>query len=350
MCPSPLPAPPALPALPLLVPAGWVARAPSAGDAPALYRLVAACDTAVLGYPDVALGDVEADLAADVHLQTAVFDEAAGSVTAEGADALAWVWMLDQAAGRTLADVYVDPALSPELGDALAAWAWAIITARAAQVGGAREVPATVLAVGSIDGDRRAESGLTAAGFSIERTFWRMRRRLSTADAAPRSADGVAVRRLATGDPERTRDLHAAYDVLEAAFVDHWDHHARSFEDWWEQTSTRFGFDLGLWWLAEVDGRPVGVLIGTSQMAEEDAIYVATLGARREARGRGVATSLLRHAFADGLERGWGFAKLNVDTESSTAAPSLYLGLGLEVTFAMRAWQRTVESAGTVEG
>jgi mycothiol synthase len=325
--------------LPSLAPAGWVAREPDAADAPALFRLVAACDTAVLGYPDVALGDVEADLAADAHLQTAVFGEG------DAGEALAWVWMLDQAAGRTLADVYVDPAISPELGDAVAAWAWSLIVTRAGQVARAYDVPTTVLSVGSLDGDRQGERRLTAAGFSIERTFWRMRRPLSAEDAPPRSADGVTVRRVATDEPERTQDLRAAHDALEEAFVDHWDHHPRSFEDWWEQTSSRFGFDLGLWWLAELDGRLAGVLIGTSQMADEDAIYVATLGARREARGRGVATSLLRHAFADGRERGWGFAKLNVDTESSTAAPSLYRGLGLEVTFAMRAWQRTVDSA-----
>jgi hypothetical protein len=55
-----------------------------------------------------------------------------------------------------------------------------------------------------------------------------------------------------------------------------------------------------------------------------------------------VAKSLLRKAFAGGLERGWTQARLGVDSDSPTAAPQLYLGLGFTVSFAMHAWRLDV--------
>ena len=84
------------------------------------------------------------------------------------------------------------------------------------------------------------------------------------------------------------------------------------------------------------------MLLASSQMADEGAIYVSTLGTLAAYRGRGVAKSLLRKAFAAGLERGWTQARLGVDSDSPTAAPQLYLGLGFTVSFAMHAWRLDV--------
>jgi ribosomal protein S18 acetylase RimI-like enzyme len=85
-------------------------------------------------------------------------------------------------------------------------------------------------------------------------------------------------------------------------------------------------------------------LIATSQMADEDAIYISTLGTERAARGRGVAKALLHKAFVAGMERGWGLAKLNVDSTSSTSAPQLYRSVGMTVEFAINAWQLEVRA------
>jgi mycothiol synthase len=134
----------------------------------------------------------------------------------------------------------------------------------------------------------------------------------------------------------------AAAGLVESAFADHWNHHPREYDEWWPHVSGNAGFDLGLWWLAEVDGHPAGVLIATRQMADEDAMYVATLATRREFRGRGVATSLLHKAFAAARAEGWSAAKLDVDSESTTSAPAVYAGVGLEVAHAVRAWLREV--------
>ena len=77
-------------------------------------------------------------------------------------------------------------------------------------------------------------------------------------------------------------------------------------------------------------------------MAEEEAIFVSTLGTLAAFRGRGVAKSLLRKAFAVGLDQGWTQARLGVDSDSPTAAPQLYLGLGFTVSFVMHAWRLDV--------
>lgn len=295
-----------------------------------MFDLAAACDEAVLGYPDVSLGDVEADLGLDPHRQLLVVD---------GSKAVAWVWVEDRAAGRTPSDVYVDPQLSaddPALADRLAQWCWDRALAAAAAIAAERGVDTTGVETGVLDGDPASERRASAAGFTPIRTFWRMQRDLAPDDADPRPAAGVTIRSMTA------QDTRSAYEIVESAFADHWNHHPRTYDEWWRQKSEGAGFDLGLWWLAEVDGRPVGVLIASRQMADEDAMYIAVVATLREARGRGVAKALLRKAFAAGLAEGWSTAKLNVDSSSSTSAPALYGAVGMTVAFVIHAWQQQV--------
>jgi mycothiol synthase len=325
--PGPLPG--LLPRLPMGLPMTWAARRPTADDAAQIFDLVAACDIAVLGYPDIAIGDVRSDLAVDPQRQVLVTD---------GSRALAWARVHDKAAGRTVADAYVLPELEVATGDRLAAWCWQLLLAWGAAIASLRGLPSTTLDAGLLAGDVANERRLAAAGLTARRTFWRMQRPLTPQDVAPPLPPGVQLRGVAE------RDLTVVHDIVEAAFADHWNHHPRGYDEWWPHVSGNAGFDLGLWWLAEVDGQPVGVLIATRQMADEDAMYIATLATRREFRGRGVATALLRKAFAAAQAEGWSAAKLDVDSESTTSAPSVYAGVGLEVAHAVRAWLREVEA------
>ncbi len=311
------------------MPAGWTARRPGPDDARSLFDLVVACDVAVLGAPDVAYGDVVADVGLEPELQTVVLD---------GDRAVAWAWLRDRAAGRTQADVYVHPDLPDAVGDPLAAWCWTLLRGRAAAVATRRGRESTSLEVGSLEADARAERRLPAAGFDPVRIFWRMRRDLTVDDLEPPATAprGVVVR------PVREDERPEVYAVVEEAFADHWAHRWRPYDEWWKQHSTTFGFDLDLWWLAELDGEIAGALIATAQMADEDAIYVSTLGTKPSARGRGVARSLLYQAFAAGVDRGWSLARLTVDSGNRTSALQLYTGVGMTVEFAIRAWQLEV--------
>src|SRR5690606_29068956 len=113
------------------------------------------------------------------------------------------------------------------------------------------------------------------------------------------------VRRGADGMPERA-DLMAVHDALETAFVDHFNYHAETFEEFLGRLREDPGHRWDHWWLAEIRDEPSGparvggALIGTASGGDEpDGTYVAYLGVPRDARGRGVARSLLHAAIAD---------------------------------------------------
>ena len=296
-------------------------------------------DTAVLGHPDVSLEDVRADLSsttADARRNQLV-------VLDDDERVLAWVWVEDRSSGRTMVDLFVDRDLPAGQQDALADWAWPWAIARGREIGAERGVEATLLDTGLVDGDTWGAQVLARHGFERVRTWWRMSRDVGPDDGwSP--APGVVVRAL---DRSRLDDeLHTVYGVLETAFVDHWNHHAAPFEEWRRAKQEAPGFDLDLWWVAALDGEPVGALIASTQAATDATLYVATLGTLSKARGRGVARSLLGRAFAEAPKRGWSRAMLNVDGENPTGATALYRSVGMEVEFAMSAWHRTVVTAG----
>ena len=324
------------PSLPRTLPVEWSVRRPTAADAAAVFALCAAVDTALLGHPDVSAEDVRADLtstAADaLRNQLVVLD---------GDDVLAWAWVEDRAEGRTMVDLFVDRSLPPEQLDGLADWAWAWIVARGREIGRERGLDSTLLDTGLLDADRWGADVLSRQGFQRVRTWWRMGRDVGP-DHVWSPAPGVVVRAL-----DRARldeELATVHRILEAAFVDHWNHHAVGFDQWWRTKQEAPGFDLDLWWLAELDGEPVGAVIGSTQAAEDGALYVASLGTVRPARGCGVAHSLLGRAFAEAPARGWTRAMLNVDGENPTGATALYRSVGMEVEFAMSAWHRIVST------
>jgi mycothiol synthase len=318
--------------LPAACPPAWTVRPPQPADARAVFDLVVACDEAVLGYPDISLADVESDLAHDSQRQLLVTD---------GTRAIAWTWIEDKAAGRTPSDVYVDPQLTvqdPALAEELARWCWQGVFAQAAAIATERGLATTAVETGTLDGDTVGQARAADVGFTQVRTFWRMQRPLTERDRNPPATPGITIRTVTVDDKR------SAYEIAEGAFADHWNHHPRTYDEWWDQLSNRSGFDPELCWLADFDGRPAGLLVANRQMADEAAIYIAIVATRQEARGRGVAKALLHKAFAAGAAEGWSTAKLNVDSESNTSAPALYASVGMTVEFAMLAWRREVRA------
>jgi ribosomal protein S18 acetylase RimI-like enzyme len=324
------------PRLPPTLPDGWSVRRPTIADAAAVVALCSAVDTAVLGHPDVSAEDVRADLAS-----TAADPRRNQLIVLDGDHVLAWAWVEDRAEGRTMADLFVDRTLPRQQRDALADWAWAWIVARGREIGRERGVDTTLLDTGVIDADTWGADVLSRQGFERVRTWWRMGRDVGP-DHAWSPAPGVVVRALDRA--RRAEELATVHRVLEAAFVDHWNHHAVAFDEWWRAKQEAPGFDLDLWWLPELHGEPAGALIGSTQAAEEATLYIASLGTLRQARGHGVAHSLLGRAFAEVPARGWSRAMLNVDGENPTGATALYRSVGMNVDFAMSAWHRTVST------
>lgn len=322
------------PPLPADLPA-WTVRRPTPADVDAVLALVESVDRATLGFTDWSREDVEADVASS----SAPADRSQLLVL-DGNRALAWALVDDRAAGRISADVAVDRELPRQQADLLARWALGWLGARADEVARDRDRPDTLVDVGAAAGDAVQERWLRAEGFTPARTYWRMSRAVDVG-TPPSTVPDVALRRVSV---DGTTDVEVVHAVVEEAFADHWNHHPRDFPEWWRAKRESAGHDLALWWLAELDGEPVGALVATTQMVGEGALYVATLGVRRAARGRGVARALLREAYAEAGRRGLERVSLTVDGESPTGATALYRSEGMDVDFAMSVLQRPVTS------
>ena len=128
------------------------------------------------------------------------------------------------------------------------------------------------------------------------------------------------VRRTGDGMPDE-EDLREVHDVLEGAFVDHFNHFEETFEEFLHRLREDPGHRWDHWWLAElVDGddvRPVGTLLGSvsESTSGPHGSYVEYLGVLEAARGRGVAKGLLSTIIADAAARGRDRVGLEVDAD-----------------------------------
>jgi ribosomal protein S18 acetylase RimI-like enzyme len=152
-------------------------------------------------------------------------------------------------------------------------------------------------------------------------------------------------------------DLRAVHDVLEQAFVDHFNSFEETYAEFLHRLREDPGHRWNHWWLAElVDDVPeglevpegrlpaVGALIGTvsENTTTADSSYVSYIGVIDAARGRGVAKGLLRTIIADAARRGRPSVGLEVDADSSTGAHRLYEAMGWRTKYVTESWHRDV--------
>lgn len=171
------------------------------------------------------------------------------------------------------------------------------------------------------------------AGFEASGQVWQ--KMLIEMDSQP---DAVAM------DPEVTivsadqfNDNRAIYDAHQDSFRDHRNFIARDREEgfkrwtYWLMGDERV-YDPALWFIALVDGEIAGIaLCDRYHSSYPDQGYISVLGVRREYRGRGIAKSLLNHAFRQFWERGTKKACLFVDGSSITGADKLYRQVGMHM-------------------
>ena len=102
----------------------------------------------------------------------------------------------------------------------------------------------------------------------------------------------------------------------------------RTFSKTWSMAGVRLGYVIGpTWFVAELEGAPVGL----SMLAVNgDTGWVMELGVRKAARGRGIASALLRRSFREIAARGCERAGLGVDAQNETGAVALYEKVGLK--------------------
>ncbi|WP_425247038.1 GNAT family N-acetyltransferase [Streptomyces sp. NEAU-NA10] len=302
----------------------YVLRPATLADAPAVTDLLNAIDLIEIGRPETDLHTVEADLK---HPETdlgrdswlafdgdrlvaygLLWDESGG----ERIDVDHYVLTDHQEAGRTLLEAMEARALD-----------------KARENGAEQAVVHLHLNVRpTLDTDL-----IRARGWSVVRRYHVLHRPLDRAtDVAPSLPEGVRVRACAT-EADRAR-VHALY---QASFADHFDFQPRGYEQWLHDVDAA-GLDWSLVWIIGTDDLPdAGFLLARDD--REAMGWIRSIGVLREARGRGLAGLLLRHAFAAFAARGRDTVGLGVDTSNATGAPELYARNGMTVHYAVDTWE-----------
>jgi ribosomal protein S18 acetylase RimI-like enzyme len=264
-----------------------------------------------------------------------------------------WASAHDRAAGRMLLVVVVDHQLPDEVADPVAAALFAWADAAAVRVGTERGLDEQQIDSGAFAGDERQHRWLADAGYRKVRTWWQMTRPVAAdeADLDSEAGKGVRIRPVSRdggGMPDED-DLRTVHDILESAFADHFNSHEETFDEFLFRLREDPGHRWDHWWIAElVDGdapEPAGALVGSVSEADGDApdgSYVEYIGVLQNARGRGVAKSLLATVIADAASRGRDRVGLEVDADSPTGADGLYVAMGWQTKYVTESWHRTV--------
>lgn len=343
---------------PEALPDEWSVASPDPGDrfdVARLTQLLRAHESHGRGWPGARVDDVLVEVS-ERGLRTReniVIRDEKGEIRA-------WGSVHDRAGGRMLFVHIVERNLPEVVGRACSEVLvdWAVAQAR--EVGAARGLEVQQIDTGAFAEDERQHRWLAAAGFERVRTWWQMARPVAPeeADLVPSpdhwESDLATFRRVSRGEdgmPEES-DLRDLHEVLEGAFLDHFNSREETFDEFIHRVREDPGHDWGQWWLAEITGedgkcQPVGALIGTvsKNASGPDGSYVSYIGVLSAARGRGVAKGLLRTIIADAAARGRDSVGLEVDADSPTGAAGLYTGMGWRTKYVTESWHRDVRVA-----
>ncbi|WP_291416710.1 GNAT family N-acetyltransferase [Actinophytocola sp.] len=312
------------------LPGGHTARAPRPDDVEHIAELVRSYTLATVGIADYTEDDAHDDLTEpgfdpdlDGRLVLDRSGRPAGYATTSGKSDS------DQVGIDVVA---ADPLVSRWL------FGWSL--GRARDMGRERGHPRVTVDHGVYRADEALRTQLTAHGFHVATTFHRMRVDHAHSTAPPEPPAGVVLRQATDAATRR-----AAHTVLTTAFAEHFGFVPEPYESWHGNLDRRSTFDWSQLWVAELDGRPVGALECNDQFADDERCgYVANIGVLPDARGRGVAKYLLRHAFATDTAAGRTGTILHVDSNNTTPALGLYESVGMHPFLVIDVWRRTVVS------
>jgi mycothiol synthase len=187
----------------------------------------------------------------------------------------------------------------------------------------AREAGDTRLHYIALAAEVNAPALLEAHGFREVRRFFEMAIEIGEPPTVPDLPDGLVLETF------READARAFHHALDEAFQDHWEHHGRQFDKWWELHRSAPDFDPSVWFLIR-DGEEVAA-VTRNDVNRNGGGYVGAIGVRRPWRGRGLGRALLLHTFAEFYRRGMTRVSLGVDAENPTGATKLYESVGMVV-------------------
>jgi mycothiol synthase len=300
-----------------MLPAGYTVRAATTDDAKDIHDVIAAHQIPVVGKPDTTLDEVADELV-----------EPAWDITKDGwlvhdpqGTAVGWGWACRKGESSNVdIDIYVVPDHAR-----VARWLWGKARDRAVEIAGELGHTEVTIDIGVFPDDTIVREIAVSDGFAPAATFIRMRIDYAGLPDEPEPPEGVQLR---SGTDERVR--RDALDLRNVSFADHFGSVERTYEDWAAEREASSAHDWALLHVAYVEDKPAALLLRTNNFVPDDNCgYVLTLGTAPEFRNRGIASYLLRYAFAQDAQAGRSGTILHVDTNPQRPALGFYQRNGM---------------------
>jgi mycothiol synthase len=288
-------------------------RAPEPGDADGVLAVLVARDVADLGAPDFTLADLrdewqasDFDLATDAVVAQAPTGELVAYAAVRRPGALAVVAPAHEGLG---------------IGTQLLAWA----ENRERELGRAIHVQWVAGA------NAQAAALLSAAGYSVTRSYWRMARSLAD-HPAEQSRPGFEMRSL-----DLDRDASTLHALDAASFSANADYRPETLAAFIEEHLQAHDLEPALSIVAEHAGAVAGFLL--ARRWPESVGYVDILAVHPDLQRRGLGSALLRTAFARFAAAGLREAQLGVASDNPRAL-HLYERVGMTPRFRADTYER----------
>ncbi|WAL94131.1 GNAT family N-acetyltransferase [Streptomyces sp. Je 1-369] len=309
----------------LTLPPGLTVRPATLDDAAAVCALLNEIDLLEIGRADTELELVTADLK---HPEVDLERDSRLLFAGDRLVGYALVW--DESAGeRVNVDHYVLPG-HPQG----ALYLLGLLEARAAERAAANGAARAVVHLYLNTEPTTDPAELRARGWRTVRHYKVLERRIGVdTDPLPKAPPGVVLRSCLAEE-----DRRRAHALLQESFTEHFDHQPRTYEQWLDDIGAQT-VDWSLIWIAHVEGVGYAAAMRTRDNRASSKGWIGDLGVLAEARGRGLGSHLLRHAFGHYAALGRDRIGLGVDTDNGSGALALYERHGMTLDHAVDTWE-----------
>ncbi|APY89443.1 N-acetyltransferase [Streptomyces alfalfae] len=305
-------------------PSGLTVRAATLDDADAVCALLNEIDLLEIGRADTEPAEVLADLKhPEVDLERDSW------LLFEGERLIGYARLWDESHGERIdVDHYVLPG---RLDGAL--HLFDVVEARAAERAAGNGVARAVLHMYLNTAPTMDLPALRTRGWMPVRRYHVLARPLdAAADRAPEAPAGVTLR-----DCRDEGDRRRAHALLQESFAEHFDFRPRTYRQWLDDIDGERA-DWSLVWIAHVEGVGDAAVLRTHDDRPSMG-WIGNIGVLDKARGQGLGSHLLRHAFGHYAALGRDRIGLGVDTDNSSGALALYERHGMALDHAVDTWE-----------